>query len=399
MPTASPSCVPEPRPACGGIARSILISTGVPRPQAPRSASRCRAARAEFRPRDGIVARHAQGGRGADAVDRQPEAAEAPAEPAGKVEEAQMQPRRRQNANEARRKTGVARHDGACVEPGRDRLRQEQRSRPGVQRYTTRCEPAAVRCRSRASDTSRAPRPSGVQSSTVHSGARSGAPRGSWPGSAVAPVISPRPEVADGAVAAGEDVEGRDLRAVGQDAEIVARIGAVEIGVEAQVLPAALAASRRSAARSASGRPRRARCAGRCRRRCRPRRPAGWCTSGTGARAAARTCSCRRRASACRRTGRRSRSGRPRPRSDSRRSPRRPAAGRGAGRRRARCGAAARSPRPAAPCARPGSRRFRWGTGPGCHAPVGGRNRVSVSRSMTAFHLHEINRLECDVFR
>jgi hypothetical protein len=36
-----------------------------------------------------------------------------------------------------------------------------------------------------------APRPSGVVSNRVHSGSRSGAPRGSWPGSAISPPISP----------------------------------------------------------------------------------------------------------------------------------------------------------------------------------------------------------------
>ena len=46
--------------------------------------------------------------------------------------------------------------------------------------------------------------------------------------------------MADRAVAAGEHVEGRDLGAVRQDGEIVARIGAVEIAVEAEVAPAAL---------------------------------------------------------------------------------------------------------------------------------------------------------------
>ena len=35
------------------------------------------------------------------------------------------------------------------------------------------------------------PRPSGVMSRKFHSGTRSGAPRGSWPGSALSPVISP----------------------------------------------------------------------------------------------------------------------------------------------------------------------------------------------------------------
>ena len=47
------------------------------------------------------------------------------------------------------------------------------------------------------------PRPSGVVSSTVQSGSRSGAPRGSWPGSAV-PAHFGGPEMADGAVAARE---------------------------------------------------------------------------------------------------------------------------------------------------------------------------------------------------
>src|SRR5208282_882385 len=49
-----------------------------------------------------------------------------------------------------------------------------------------------------------------------------------------------RPEMADRSVPAGEHVEGRDFGAVGQDAEIIARIGAVEIAEEAKVAPAAL---------------------------------------------------------------------------------------------------------------------------------------------------------------
>src|SRR6185437_16926001 len=53
-----------------------------------------------------------------------------------------------------------------------------------------------------------------------------------------------RPEVADGPVAAGEDVEAGDLVAVRQDAEVVARIVVVEIAVEAQVPPAALGLER-----------------------------------------------------------------------------------------------------------------------------------------------------------
>ena len=48
------------------------------------------------------------------------------------------------------------------------------------------------------------------------------------------------PEMADGAVAAGEDVEGRDVRAVRQNAVIVAGVVAVKVAVEFQVLPPAL---------------------------------------------------------------------------------------------------------------------------------------------------------------
>jgi hypothetical protein len=41
----------------------------------------------------------------------------------------------------------------------------------------------------------------------------------------------------DGAIPAGEHVEGGDLGTVGEDAEIIARIGAVEVAVEPEVLP------------------------------------------------------------------------------------------------------------------------------------------------------------------
>src|SRR5271165_3343602 len=67
-----------------------------------------------------------------------------------------------------------------------------------------RCSPAPLPRRTRSVDPGlqshasyssfgyqSAPRPSGVRSSTIHNGAGSGAPRGSWPGSAVEPVISP----------------------------------------------------------------------------------------------------------------------------------------------------------------------------------------------------------------
>src|SRR5258705_2361255 len=49
------------------------------------------------------------------------------------------------------------------------------------------------------------------------------------------------PEVADGPVTPGEDVEGGDLRAVGQHAEIVARVAVVEIPPEKPVPPVPLA--------------------------------------------------------------------------------------------------------------------------------------------------------------
>jgi len=47
--------------------------------------------------------------------------------------------------------------------------------------------------------------------------------------------------VADGPIASREHVERRDFRTVRQQPEIVAGIGAVEVGVEAEVLPAAFA--------------------------------------------------------------------------------------------------------------------------------------------------------------
>src|SRR4051812_40220144 len=46
-----------------------------------------------------------------------------------------------------------------------------------------------------------------------------------------------RPEMADCSVAPGEDAESWDFRPVGQEAEIVARVGVVEIAIEAQILP------------------------------------------------------------------------------------------------------------------------------------------------------------------
>ncbi len=50
--------------------------------------------------------------------------------------------------------------------------------------------------------------------------------------------------MADRSVAAREYVEGRDFGAVGQETEIIARIGAVEIAEEAKVAPAALTSPR-----------------------------------------------------------------------------------------------------------------------------------------------------------
>ena len=51
------------------------------------------------------------------------------------------------------------------------------------------------------------PRPSGVRSSISQRGSRSGAPRGSCPGSAIAPLIFAAVEAADCSVAPAEDTE------------------------------------------------------------------------------------------------------------------------------------------------------------------------------------------------
>src|SRR4051794_819498 len=72
----------------------------------------------------------------------------------------------------------------------------------------------------------------------VQSGIRSGAPGGSWPGVGAGGAHLAAPEVTDCAVAAGEDVEGRDVRILGAD--VVAGVGPAHVRIEPEPRPAAL---------------------------------------------------------------------------------------------------------------------------------------------------------------